>query len=209
MILCETYEDLLKENYELKNLAKNILKKVSRSADSSIVDTSFSHTYYYKTLDGICYLTCTESKYPRKLALSFLDEIIAEFQQELKKTWGSGESVDLRSKIETIERPYFFIKFDRFIKKKRQIYLSPSQDMLEAKQELDEVKTILRQNINSLLEREKSLSEIGDMAGKLKSDSAGFASKAKRLNFSMWLRTYGLPLAVLVLIVLGMWMMLF
>lgn len=209
MILCETYEDLQRENYELKNLAKNILKKVSRSSDSSIVDTGLNHTYYYKTVDGICYLTCTESKYPRKLAMAFLEEIISEFQQELKKTWGSGESVDLRSKIETIERPYYFIKFDRFIKKKRQIYLSPSQDMLEAQKELEEVKHMMRQSINTLLERDKTLNEIGDMAGKLKTDSAGFANKAKRLNFSMWMRTYGLPMAVLIFIVFGMWMLLF
>jgi vesicle transport protein SEC22 len=141
--------------------------------------------------------------------MAFLEEIISEFQQELKKTWGSGESVDLRSKIETIERPYYFIKFDRFIKKKRQIYLSPSQDMLEAQKELEEVKHMMRQSINTLLERDKTLNEIGDMAGKLKTDSAGFANKAKRLNFSMWMRTYGLPMAVLIFIVFGMWMLLF
>lgn len=209
MILCETYEDLQRENYELKNLAKNILKKVSKAADSSIVDTGLSHTFYYKTLDGICYLTCTESKYPRKLAMAFLDELISEFQQELKKNWGSGESVDVRSKIETIERPYFFIKFDRIIKKKRQNYLSPSQDMLEAQKELEEVKNMMRVNINNLLQRERSLNEIGDMAGKLSADSGSFANKAKKLNYSMWLRKNGLIAAVVSFIIFAFWMILF
>lgn len=209
MILCETYEDLQRENYELKNLAKNILKKVSKAADSSIVDTGLAHTFYYKVVDGICYLTCTESKYPRKLAMAFLDELISEFQQELKKTWGSGESVDVRSKIETIERPYFFIKFDRIIKKKRQAYLSPSQDMLEAQKELEEVKNMMRVNINNLLERERTLNEIGDMAGKLKTDSGNFANKAKKLNYAMWLRKNGLIIAVILFVLFAFWMLVF
>ena len=129
MLLCETYEDLYKESFELKNLAKNVLKKLSRAPDTCILDTQLNHTFYYKIVDGVAFLTCTESKFPKKLALYFLDEIIAAFQEELKKKWGSGESVDFRSKIETIERPYAFLNFDRIIKKVRQQYLSPTQDM--------------------------------------------------------------------------------
>jgi vesicle transport protein SEC22 len=150
-------------------------------------------------------LTCSEAKYPKKLAMAFLEEIITGFQEEMKKTWGSGESVDFRSRIETIERPYFFIKFDRFIKKKRLTYLSPSQDMLEAQKELEDVKNMMRQNINTLLERERTINEIGSMAGKLKTDSELFATKSKKLNFAMWLRKYGLMIAVLLFIIIALY----
>ena len=119
--------------------------------------------------------------------------------------WGTGASVDFRSKIDTIERPYYFIKFDRFIKKKRQLYLSPSQDMLEVQKDLEEVKNMMKQNINTLLERDRTLNEIGDMAGKLKKDSADFASKSKKLNFSMWLRKYGVMIGVLLVIIFGLY----
>lgn len=85
LILCETYEDLQRENFELKNLAKNILKKLARAADCGALDTELNHTFYYKILDGICYLTCVESKYPKKLAMAFIEEIIAGFQEEIKK----------------------------------------------------------------------------------------------------------------------------
>ncbi|OMJ83287.1 hypothetical protein SteCoe_15811 [Stentor coeruleus] len=205
MVLCETYEDLQKENFELKTLAKNTLKKLARAPDACVLETQLNHTFYYKIVDGICYLTCSEAKYPKKLAMAFLEEIITGFQEEMKKTWGSGESVDFRSRIETIERPYFFIKFDRFIKKKRLTYLSPSQDMLEAQKELEDVKNMMRQNINTLLEREKTINEIGSMAGKLKTDSELFATKSKKLNFAMWLRKYGLMIAVLLFIIIALY----
>lgn len=126
LILCETYEDLYKESIELKTLAKNVLKKLIRAPDTCIIDTQLGHTFYYKIVDGVCFLTCTESKFQKKLALAFLDEIIGAFQEELKKKWGTGESVDIRSKIETIERPYSFLPFDRIIRKIRQQYLSPT-----------------------------------------------------------------------------------
>ena len=51
--------------------------------------------------------------------------------------------------------------------------------MIKAQKELDEVKNMMRTNINTLLERDKTLNEIGDMDGKLKQDSAKFALKAK------------------------------
>jgi len=62
----------------------------------------------------------------------------------LKKSFGASEAIDYRSKIETIERPYFFIKFERYIKKIRQSYMNPSMDMLELNKELDDVKHIVK-----------------------------------------------------------------
>lgn len=205
MMLCETYEDLQQENHELKTLAKNTMRKLARAPDACVLETDLHHTFYYKIIDGVCYLTCAEAKYPKKLAMAFLEELIAGFQEEMKKTWGTGESVDIRSKIDTIERPYFFIKFDRFIKKKRQVYLSPSQDMMEAHKELEDVKNMLRQNINTLLERDRTLGEIGTMAEKLKLNSADFAKQAKKLNFAMWLRTYGVCIGVALFLLFALW----
>lgn len=206
MMLCETYEDMQRESFDLKALAKKVMKKLNRAPDACILETHLNHTFYYKIVDGVCFLTCAELKYPRKLALAFLDEIIAGFQEELKKQWGSGESVDFRSKIETIERPYFFLKFDRFIKKKRQQYLSPNSDMIDVQRELEDVKTIMKQNIDTLLERDITLVDIQNMAHKLKDDSKKFADKSKTLNLSMWLRKYGLFIALFVIIVVGLYL---
>lgn len=203
LMLCETYED--KETVELKVLAKQVLKKLQRERDIGALDTKLGHTFYYKIVDGVVFLTCAESGYSKKLAFAFLDEVIGGFQEELKKTFGTGESVNYRSKVETIERPYFFLKFDRFIKKKRLQYMNPSRDMMELHQELEEVKNIMKQNIDILLERDKTLGEIEDMSGKLSSESKLFADKAHKLNFSMWLRKWGLCLAIVLVLSCGLY----
>ena len=64
---------------------------------------------------------------------------------------------------------------------------------------------MMRQNISTLIERDRTLGEIGTMAENLKLNSANFASKAKKLNFAMWLRTYGVCIGVILFIVFGLW----
>ena len=53
--------------------------------------------------------------------------------------------MDYRSKIETIDRPYFFIRFDRFIKKKKQEYqdVRSKQNMERLQEELIDVQNIM------------------------------------------------------------------
>ena len=71
-------------------------------------------------------MVLADKKYPIKLAKIFLDDInngfveveikkIKNFKiypQELKSHYGT-HNVDYRSKIETIEEPYYFIKFGK------------------------------------------------------------------------------------------------
>ena len=160
LILCEAHEGLQLENYDLISLAKSTLKTLSRSPEACVLETDLNHTIYYKTFDGICYLVCTEVKYPKKLALAFLDELISGFQDEIKKTWGTGESLDIRSRIETIEKPYYFNKFSGFIKGKKQEDMNPANNLEGAHKKLDGLKNITRRDIDNLYGRYRRLAEI-------------------------------------------------
>lgn len=52
---------------------------------------------------GVCYLTVCEKAYPKKLAYQYLEDLQREF-----------EKVN-REQIETVARPYAFIKFGRAV----------------------------------------------------------------------------------------------
>jgi uncharacterized membrane protein len=58
---------------------------------------TFFHSYLIE--GGVCYLTLCDRSYPKKLAYQYLEELQHEF-----------EKVN-RSQIETVARPYAFIKF--------------------------------------------------------------------------------------------------
>lgn len=196
MMLCATYEEKSEEVNTLTMLAKQIMRKLNKQAAAGVLDTQSRHAFFYKVEDGIAFLTCAEANFPKAQAFGFLDAIIAEFQEELKKTFGSGGSVDYRSKLETIDRPYFFLKFERQIKKRKQEFMNP-EHMSDVSRELEETKHIMRQNIDSLLDRDRTLAKMEDVAGRLRDDSKLFAIRAKKLGLSLWLRQNALWLGFL------------
>jgi len=75
--------------------------------------------------DGVCYLGFFDSRYPKTLAFTFLEEVHDLFREELKQTFGTG-SVDHRSHIETIERPYYFVRFHGQILRKQAEFREPT-----------------------------------------------------------------------------------
>ena len=58
----------------------------------------------------------------------------------------------------------------------------------------------MRGNIDSILDRDKKMSEIG--ASQLNTESIIFKDKARNLNLSIWFRIYGLFIAIRVIILL-------
>ena len=64
---------------------------------------------------GVIYLTIAEARYNQKVAFVFLSELAVAFQDELRNTYGTTGNVDYRSKIETVENAYAFIKFGKWL----------------------------------------------------------------------------------------------
>ena len=56
-------------------------------------------TFHYIIENNVCYLTLAEKAYPKKLAFQYLEEL----QKEFSRLYGS--------QIDTVARPYAFIKF--------------------------------------------------------------------------------------------------
>jgi len=75
--------------------------------------------------EGVCYLGFFDYRYPKALAFSFLEEVRDLFREELKQAFGTG-SVDHRSHIETITKPYYFVRFDRQILRKQVEFQEPT-----------------------------------------------------------------------------------
>merc|ERR1719394_1705719 len=113
-------------------------------------------------VDGVCFMSLFDKGYPKNLAFAFLEDVHRLFQEELKREFGTG-SVDYRSHIETIDKPYYFIKFDRQITKKKTEYRDPksSKALGRLNDSLNDVSSIMRQNIDEILQRGENLEEVG------------------------------------------------
>ena len=68
----------------------------------------------YIVKSGVIYMCLADSKYPQKLALTFLSQICDAFVMELQNTYGTSNTADHKTKIDSIDNLYAFIKFGKF-----------------------------------------------------------------------------------------------
>jgi len=197
LILVETWDDSNKVHPQQKQQAKQLLRKLHNMPPRCSVEGAGSNVFHYMMVDGVCYMALFDRGYPKNLAFAFLEDVHKSFQEELKREFGTG-SVDYRSHIETIEKPYYFIKFDRQITKKKAEYKDPqsSKALSKLNENLTEVSSIMRQNIDEILTRGENLESVGRKANDLKDSSQKFKSMTSRLSFHTMIQKYGVPVVI-------------
>jgi len=197
LILVETWDDSNKVSKQVKDQAKQLLRKLHNMPQKCSVEGAGGFVFHYTMDNGVCFMALFDQSYPKNLAFSFLDDIIMLFQQELQREFGTG-SVDYRSHIETIEKPYFFIKFDRQISKKNAEYRDPksSKSLSKLNNNLQEVGSIMRQNIDEILNRGEKMDEVANKASSLKNESKKFKDMTGRLSLQTMLQKYGVFAAI-------------
>jgi len=202
LILVETWDDNNKVSKPVKDQAKKLLTKLHNMPPRCSVEGVGDLVFHYLMDNGVCYMALFDKSYPKNLSFAFLEDVHMLFQQELQREFGTG-SVDYRSHIECIEKPYYFIKFERPIAKKNAEYRDPksSKALSKLNNNLQEVSSIMRQNIDEILKRGENLESVGKKANDLKSESAKFRSTTGQLSFQTMLQKYGVP-AVIALMVL-------
>lgn len=203
LILVETWDDANKVSKTVKDQAKQLLRKLHNMPPRCSVEGAGDLVFHYSMLDGVCYMALFDRSYPKNLAFAFLEDIHKSFQEELKREFGTG-SVDYRSHIETIEKPYYFIKFDRQITKKKAEYRDPNSSKALGKlsENLTEVSSIMRQNIDEILKRGENLDSVGRKATDLKDESKKFKGMTSRLSFQTMVQKYGVPIVICLVVIL-------
>lgn len=207
LILVETWDDQNKINAQLKSQAKALLKKLNSMPPRLSVEGVGDFIFHFVTKEGVCYLALFDKGYPKNLAFSFLEDIHKLFQEDLKREFGCTAGVDYRSHIETIEKPYYFIKFDRQITKKKSEYKDPnsSKALNRLNDNLTEVSSIMRQNIDEILHRGDNLDTISDKARDLRDTSKQFKDTTRMLSFMTALQKYGVPAVIGLFVLLVLW----
>lgn len=176
-----------------KQQAKTLFKKMSTGPPPPSRMSYESGPYYlhYLIEGGVCYLTLCERGYPKKLAYQYLEELQREFDNQN------------RGAVETVARPYAFIKFDTFIQKTKRLYLDTrtQRNLNKMNEELAEVQQIMTRNIQEVLGQGERLDHVSKMSSNLSMESKKYASKARDLSRQALIRKY-LPLAAVIGLVL-------
>jgi len=190
------------ENLELqKKQAKEILRNLNtngRSVAKMSIETTGNTIFHYLIHNNACYLTLTESSYPKRLVFLYLEEIADCFIEFLLKTKGD----QYHQVIETTARPYAFIQADPIIQRKQREFIDPKSTSNSNKlnQDLSDIHSIMRQNINQVLDRGEKLEQVSQISSDLMDESKKFKWGAKKLSFWAKVNTYA-PVAAMGLFV--------
>ena len=86
--------------------------------------------------------------------------------------------------VDSVARPYAFIKFDTFIQKTKKLYSDQrtQRNLEKLNEDLHDIQSIMTRNINDVLEQGERLDRVENMSGNLALESKKYAKKAKDLS---------------------------
>ena len=161
----------------------------SSSAKMSI-DTTNNLLFHYLVRDSLCYLTLTEKSYPKRLAFLYLEEIADAYLEMMVNDYGDP---GWHTAISTTARPYAYIKFDLVIQRRRKDFVDPTsrQNTTKLNSDLADIQSIMRKNINEVLNRGEKLEHVSSISNNLVAESKKFKWGAKKLTWQAMLNQYG------------------
>jgi vesicle transport protein SEC22 len=162
-------------------------------------------SFHYVIDSGVCFITLTQSKFPKRLVFGFLEDLRVSFRGFVEsKANGSGAS--FTNEIASASHAYAYITFDQTIQKKRREYSNPdsSDNMRRLKEELTDITNIMSSNIDDILKRGENLEDLGQRSRTLKNSSKVFEKNAKWLRMCKEIQQYAIVgcVALFVLLVL-------
>ncbi|KAK9843547.1 hypothetical protein WJX81_008182 [Elliptochloris bilobata] len=183
--------DLDKYKQQAKTVFKRLAQMNPSQAASRVSIESDAFVFHYLIEADVCYLTLTDRGYPKKLAYQYLEEL----QSEFSRLYGQ--------QIESIARPYAFIKFDTFIQKTKKLYLDTrtQRNIAKLSEDLNEVHSIMTRNIAEVLGQGERLDRMSKASEALMSESKQYKTRARDLHRQALLRKY-MPFAVIIGIIM-------
>ena len=165
-------DELRKVNTEYQNQAKMLCKKLGSSANQRSTIESGKYYFHYLIEGGVIFLTLCERNFSRKQAFAFLEDISHEFLQY----YGS--------KVATVARPYAFIEFDTYTQKAKKNYMDARvrRNLVQLNSELHDVQRIMVENLDDVLQRGATLTELDSKASHLNILSQKYKKDATTLN---------------------------
>ena len=137
--------------------------------------------------DSLCFLTMTEASYPKRVAFLYLDEVADCVLTELANEYGN----EWRSQVDRAARPFQFIHYDPLIQRKQREFRDARQQNNKLQEDLSEIQTIMRKNIDEILNRGEKLDHVSSISQDLQQKSKDFKWGAKKLTWQARLQQYG------------------
>ena len=114
-----------------------------------------------------------------------------------------------RRMVDQAARPFAFIHYDPVIQRKQRDFREPSQQKSRLAEDLTEIQSIMRQNIDQILNRGEKLDNVSNISNELRSKSKDFKWGAQKVTWQVQMQQYGAMVVGIVLVLFVIYIRLF
>ena len=183
---------------QVTNILNGLQNNATNQPSKCSIQSSENMSFHYVIDSGVCFITLTQSNFPKRLIFGFLEDLRASFRGFVESK-ATTPGATFSNEIAKVSHAYAFITFDQTIQKKRRDYGNPesSDNMRRLKEELTDITNIMSQNIDDILKRGENLQDLGERSRTLKNSSKVFEKQAKWLRMCKEIQQYAIVGCVL------------
>ncbi|EFJ53256.1 hypothetical protein VOLCADRAFT_54976 [Volvox carteri f. nagariensis] len=165
-------------------IAVRILEKLPHE-DTHVTYTQERHMFHVIVSEGFTYLAVAEEAFGRRIPFAFLDDVRNRFMG----MYGAAAKEAVAYEYNT--------EFGKVLGERAAAFSDPSSDVISRMQgQLQEVKHIMIENIEKVLERGERLDLLVDKTEGLQQVSLAFRQQARRLKHTLWWKNARLWLVI-------------
>ncbi|PVD39465.1 hypothetical protein C0Q70_02096 [Pomacea canaliculata] len=185
-------------NFE--DVMKSMLSNIPTSSDGKRTYTAHSYDFHCLIENGIIFICATESGAGKNSPYSFLSEIKRRFQS------GPLASRAMTASVGELSRDFDFV-----LSQQMKNFSKPGagDTVSHLQSQVDEVKGVMTQNIERVLERGDRLEDLMDKTEELEAGAANFQKTSRKIRKKYWWKNKkmtlilcGVGLVVIIVIIL-------
>lgn len=177
-------------------IARRILEKSGTSGDNRISYTQDRHVFHILRSEGLTFLCVADAQFGRRIPFAFLDDI----QMRFLKTYGRIAQTALAYAMND--------EFSRVLAQQLEYFSNnPNSDAINrVRGEIGEMKAVMMENIDKVLDRGDRIGLLVDKTNGLNSTAIGFKKQARALKRALWWKNAKLMVALSVIIVIVLYL---
>jgi vesicle-associated membrane protein 72 len=151
------------------------------------------HTFNYLVEDGFTYLVVADEDFGRQIPFAFLDRV----KEDFRRRYGGGRA-------DTAIAHSLDKEFGSKLKEHMQFCVEHPEEMnklSKIKAQVSEVKGIMMDNIEKVLDRGEKIEVLVDKTDNLRNQADNFQRQGRQLRRKMWLQNFKVKLIVLAIII--------
>ncbi|CAL1375022.1 unnamed protein product [Linum trigynum] len=171
-------------------IAKQILGKIPGNDDSHVSYSQDRYIFHVKRTDGLTVLCMAEENAGRRIPFAFLEDIHQRFVRTYGRSVHSAQAYGMND------------EFSRVLSQEMEYYSSdPNADrMNRLKGEMNQVRNVMIENIDKVLERGDRLELLVDKTSNMQGNTFRFRKQARRFRSTTWWRNVKLMIALIILL---------